>query len=454
MTDFRTLGLAEPLLLSLEAEGFQTPTEIQARAIPPLLAGRDLVGLAQTGSGKTAAFLLPLLHQIFSNPVPPVSGGARALILAPTRELAQQIGAALTLLGSRVNLKTAVIFGGAPYDKQLRKLRKGVDILVATPGRLMDHAQRGAIQFDQTEFFVLDEADRMLDMGFIPDVKTIVGQLPADHQTVMFSATMNRAVERLAAQLLTAPERVLIAKSAAVSSTIKHSVMHVAADDKKALLEAILRGSADNKDEQTIVFTKTKHGADRLSRDLAKLGFSADAIHGDRNQRQRQRTLDRFRRGATQVLIATDVAARGIDVPGVARVVNFDLPMEPESYIHRVGRTGRNGAEGVAMTLCAAEDIRRLRDVERLLKSNIAIDAEHEFHVDPPSRAKRPAGKKHRGRPGPGRGKSGGSAQAKRRKPSERGADAASNSAPARSRSGGQPPKKPRNPAKRRANAR
>ncbi|MEL7487181.1 MAG: DEAD/DEAH box helicase, partial [Pseudomonadota bacterium] len=360
--------------------------------------------------------LLPLLHKIFSTPIALDSGGCRALILAPTRELAQQIGAALTVLGARLNLKTAVIFGGAPYNKQLRKLRKGVDVLVATPGRLMDHAQSGAVQFEQTEFFILDEADRMLDMGFAPDVKTFVARLPERHQTVMFSATMNRSVERLAAQLLTAPERVTIAKSAAVSSLVKHSVLHVAATDKKALLQSILENDKDRQNAQTIVFTKTKHGADRLSRDLCRAGFSADAIHGDRNQRQRQRSLDRFRRGDTQILVATDVAARGIDVPGVARVVNFDLPMEPDSYIHRVGRTGRNGAEGVAMTLCTATDMKALRDIERLLKTAIDVDADHAFHVDPPAGANRSPRKKHRGRSGAAERRGGKPAYAKRRR--------------------------------------
>ena len=396
MTNFEALGLSASLLRALEKHGFNTPTEIQVGAIPPLLEGHDVVGLADTGTGKTAAFLLPVLERLHNEPVSLNPGAPRALILAPTRELAQQIGEAMNTLSGFLHLRSLVVFGGAPMHKQLLKLKAGVDILIATPGRLMDHVRRGSVKFDDTDIFILDEADRMLDMGFVNDVKAISRALPTPHQTVMFSATINKSVEGLTKILLNDPVRVDIAKSAKVNSNIEHRVMHLAHENKKTLLQAMLEQSDEG---QVIVFTKTKRGADSLARDLIKAGLKADAIHGDRNQRQRQRTLNRFRHGSIDILIATDVAARGIDVPGIACVINYDLPLEADSYVHRVGRTGRNGMSGVALSFCTSADIGLLRDIEHLIGQKIEVDTDQEFHVDPPERA--PRGHKKFGRKPP-----------------------------------------------------
>ena len=389
MTNFKALGLSALLLRVLEKQGFATPTEIQAGSIPALIEGHDLIGLAETGTGKTAAFLLPIMERLIADPEKSAKPGKpRALILAPTRELAQQIGEAAGAFACAGHLKTTMIYGGAPMGKQLQKLRGGVDILVATPGRLMDHVKRDSIKFDDTTIFVLDEADRMLDMGFVPDVRAIARDLPRKHQTVLFSATMNNAVEKLARELLNDPVRVEIARKAAVSKAVNHQVLHVMQDNKKALLKSLLTNGEKG---QVIVFTKTKRGADKLNREFARSGLKTDAIHGDRNQRQRQRTLNAFRAGKVDILIATDVAARGIDVPGIDRVINFDLPLEPEAYIHRVGRTGRNGSKGHALSLCSADDYGLLLDIERLLKTKITVDTDHAFNVEPPARASKKA---------------------------------------------------------------
>jgi len=399
MSNFSALKLSAPLLRVLDSEGYKEPTAIQAQSIPSLLEGKDLIGLAQTGSGKTAAFVLPLIDKLSSEKPDYRKGRARALILAPTRELAQQIGTAVQTFSKSSKLRTAIVYGGAPFGKQLSQLKGGVDILVATPGRLMDHSRRGSVKFDATQIFVLDEADRMLDMGFIPDVREISAAIKKDHQTILFSATMNKAIEKLANELLTKPVRVNVTPKESVSPTIKHSVLHVSIPNKKLLLRDILE---NNPKGQCIVFTKTKRNADKISKELAKSGLKTDAIHGDRNQRQRQRTLNAFRNGKVRILVATDVAARGIDVPGIERVINFDLPLEPEAYIHRVGRTGRNGADGIAQSLCTPEDIGLLYDIERLLKAKIDIDVNQAFHQDPPERRSKGSNKKRpssKGRP-------------------------------------------------------
>ena len=396
MTSFEALGLSAPVLRALEKHDFTTPTQIQAGAIPPLLEGHDLIGLAETGTGKTAAFVLPMLDRLNAAPISLKAGAPRALILAPTRELALQIGDAFNMLNSGTRLRAGVVYGGAPMHKQLKALKAGVDVLIATPGRLMDHVRRGSVRFDETEIFILDEADRMLDMGFVNDVKTISKSLPTPHQTILFSATINKSVEGLTKILLNEPVRVDLARKASVSEQVEHCVMHLKTDDKKTLLKQIL---SNDQDGQTIIFTKTKRGADRLSRDLSNAGHKTDAIHGDRNQRQRQRTLTRFRSGSVDILIATDVAARGIDIPSITRVINFDLPLEAESYVHRVGRTGRNGATGIALSLCSPDDVGLLRDIERFIKQSITIDADHEFHIDPPARGAKPQRRKGRARP-------------------------------------------------------
>ena len=403
MNDFKALSLSAPLLRALEKQDFQTPTEIQARALPIIMDGHDLIGLAETGTGKTAAFLLPVIDRLLSEPASAAPGKPRALILAPTRELAQQIGEAAGAFACAAHLRTAIIFGGAPMNKQLQKLRAGPDILVSTPGRLMDHRERGSVAFDETSILVLDEADRMLDMGFAPVVKKIAQELPRERQTIVFSATMHKTVDRLARDLMNEPVRVEIERKTVVSGAVDHCVMHVKADNKKPLLKKLLTAHDDG---QVIVFTKTKRGADRLHRDFTKQGLKTDAIHGDRNQRQRQRSLTAFRSGKTDILFATDVAARGIDIPGIERVINFDLPLEPEAYIHRVGRTGRNGATGNAISICTADDIGLLNDIERLLKTKVTVDRDHEFHIDPPERP---------GRSGSGRNRPGGKPKPRRR---------------------------------------
>ena len=396
MTDFAALGLSEPLLRGLKQQDFNTPTPIQAETIPQLMEGRDIIGLAETGSGKTAAFLLPIMDRLSFYPDKPKPGCPRALILAPTRELAQQIMDAAKSMGTFSHLKTSVIYGGTPYTKQLRELKSGIDILVATPGRLMDHAGSGSVRFDGTEIFVLDEADRMLDMGFIPDVKKIHQQLPKKHQTILFSATMSKAVDRLAGELLTNPVRANVARQSGVSHQVDHRVLHVALKDKRELLKALLKDEKET--GQAIVFTKTKRGADKLSRDLVKMGLKSDAIHGDRNQRQRIRTLKKFREKQVDILIATDVAARGIDIPGIDRVINYDLPLEPESYVHRVGRTGRNGETGRALSICTAESAPLLRDIEHYIKTSIEVEKNHPFAVEAPKATKGSSKRKKGGR--------------------------------------------------------
>ncbi len=370
---------------SLESQGFTSPTVIQAQAIPPLMSGKDLIGLAQTGSGKTAAFLLPLLNHLNKNQQKRLAGRPRSLILAPTRELAQQIGLAIRTLGGRAAIKSAMIYGGVSYQQQFKALKGGLDILVATPGRLMDHLERGSVSFDRAETLILDEADRMLDMGFVHDVNKIAALMPEPHQTVLFSATMSKQVKKLTADLLTDPVEINVAPKLAVSDTVAHSVMHLPADKKKDLLKEVL---ADPSVKQAIIFTKTKFGADKLSKILVKQGLKSDAIHGNRNQNQRQRSLDKFRAGKTRILVATDVAARGIDVPGIGHVINFDLPREPEAYVHRVGRTGRNEAKGKAISFCAPEDIGLLRAIEKLLKEPVQVDESHAYHTEPAKKAR------------------------------------------------------------------
>ncbi len=384
MTDFDMFGLPEPLMRALQKDGFENPTEIQKRSIPHLLRGTDFIGLAETGTGKTAAFLLPVMSHLLAQPERAKPGKPRALILAPTRELALQIMVTVENLGRFTNLRSTPVYGGASMHKQKAKLKSGLDILVATPGRLMDHYRQGNLAFDDTYFFILDEADRMLDMGFINDVKNIAKELPTEHQTLLFSATMNKDIDKLSRSLLDKPERVDISSKIAVSGTIDHKVMHVGLGQKKRAMNYLLDEKNKIRQGQVIIFTKTKRGADKLRRDLAKTSLSADAIHGDRNQRQRMRTLQNFRDGKVTVLVATDVAARGIDVPGIDMVINFDLPLEPEAYVHRVGRTGRNGMEGKAFSICTPDDVALLRDIEKLLKKSIIIDTQQPFHEDLP----------------------------------------------------------------------
>lgn len=402
MTNFEGLKLIEPLLRNVEASGFTAPTEIQAATIPALLEGHDLMGISHTGGGKTAAFCLPLLQRLAENPQRPKPGQPRAVILAPTRELATQIGQCLRDFKKGIRLFSSVVFGGSPMGPQIQELRRGVDILVATPGRLLDHMSRNTIRFDDVEVFILDEADRMLDMGFSEDVLTVAQQLPHKHQTVMFSATMPAEVKHLTDRLLRDPVKVETSPQASVTERVTQIGMFVKRHDKTKLLVQILKRDDT---ERVLVFTKTKADADELSFQLRDEGIDSDAIHGDKQQRIRQKILRNFRNGQFPVLIATDVAARGIDVPGITHVVNYDLPQDADSYVHRIGRTGRGSAEGIAIAFCEPRDIRLLRNIERLIKQDIAIDENHEFHAAPPARSAGGGGGRDAGR---GRGGFGG----------------------------------------------
>ena len=388
-SDFSDLGLGEPLLRALNGQKYTRPTPIQAQAIPQLLSGRDLLGIAQTGTGKTAAFSLPILQHLSERRERSGPRSARALILAPTRELALQIGAALRTYGRHMPLRQTVIYGGVGQRPQVDALRRGLDIIVATPGRLLDLMNQRHVRLDGVQHFVLDEADRMLDMGFIRDVRKIVAALPQQRQTLFFSATMPQAVAGLAGDILKDPARVVVTPAATPVAKVDQSVYFVPAEGKRELLANILLKTAV---DRTIVFTRTKHRADRVADQLYKAGIAAEAIHGDKSQNIRQRTLERFRGGRVRVLVATDIAARGIDVPGVNHVINFELPNVPEDYVHRIGRTARAGAAGAAISLCDPNEQTYLRDIEILTKGRLTIAGGKPVHRAPAKKqAKRPA---------------------------------------------------------------
>lgn len=365
---FRGLGLAAPLLRALEAENHASPTPIQARAIPPLLAGKDLLGLAKTGTGKTAAFLLPLLQALTSQQDRRTAKATRALILTPTRELAAQIGDRVAAYGRHVDVRHAVVFGGVGQGPQVGRMAGGVDILIATPGRLLDLVAQRHIRLDLVSLLVIDEADRMLDLGFVHDLRKIMALLPKRRQSMLFSATMPPEVARLAADILNDPRRVEVEPTGTTVEAVAQQVIFVEAAAKRDLLVKLL-ASADL--EKVIVFTRTKHGADRVSRHLDRAGIPARAIHGNKSQNARQRALDDFRSGRAPVLVATDVAARGIDVPMISHVINFDLPNVPEDYVHRIGRTGRAGQGGAAISFCDQSERAHLRAIERLIRRAI-----------------------------------------------------------------------------------
>ncbi|MFQ8430684.1 DEAD/DEAH box helicase [Amaricoccus sp. W119] len=367
-TSFAAFGLAEPLVHGLEKAGFTTPTPIQAQSIGPQLEGRDILGVAQTGTGKTAAFGLPMLHHLLALKGRPAPRTCRALILAPTRELAVQIEQSLRAFAAGARISTLLVLGGLSRNGQIRSLSRGVDIVIATPGRLTDLMTEGAIELDQTRFVVLDEADRMLDMGFIQPVRRIVAALHPRRQSALFSATMPTEVRALAESFLKDPVSVSVTPESTTVERIEQSVELVDGPLKRARLASIV---ADPAVSRVIVFARTKRGADRVAQNLGKDGIPAEAIHGNKAQNARQRALTAFRNGTVRVLVATDIVARGIDVPGVSHVVNFDLPDEPESYVHRIGRTGRNGAEGIAITLCAPDEIKKLRAVEKVTRTRL-----------------------------------------------------------------------------------
>jgi len=371
---FPELGLVEPLLRAVTSEGYTVPTPIQYQAIPLLLAGRDLLGTAQTGTGKTAAFALPLLQRLMNRESRPSGrrAGIRALILCPTRELACQIGSSFDVYGRHAGLRHTTIFGGVGQGPQTQTLRRGVDILVATPGRLVDLMGQGFIDLSTVEIFVLDEADRMLDMGFLPDIRRVVADLPTKRQTVFLSATMPEPIARLADSLLRNPARVQIAPVKETAELIEQSVCFVPQQHKSRFLAKFL---TTRKIGRALVFTRTKHGADRVVRQLALSGIRAEAIHGNKSQSVRQRTLANFKTSRTRILVATDIAARGIDVDAISHVLNYDLPIEPETYLHRIGRTGRAGASGVAVSFCDHDERGLLRSIERLMRKALPVEA-------------------------------------------------------------------------------
>ena len=367
-TTFEGLGLATSITRALAEERYITPTPIQAQTIPHVLSGRDVVGIAQTGTGKTAAFALPILNHLAASQARPERKSCRVLVLSPTRELSGQIVESFRTYGRHLRVSVALAIGGVSMRPQVSKLMNGVDILVATPGRLNDLVRGNALKLDKVEIFVLDEADRMLDMGFIQDIRRIVAKLPARRQSLFFSATMPPAISELAGQMLRDPAHVAVTPVATTAEKVDQRVIHVDRAGKSSLLAELLRAEPI---DRALVFTRTKHGADKVVRHLAKAGLAAQAIHGNKSQNQRERVLADFRQGRVRTLVATDIAARGIDVDGISHVVNFDLPNIPESYVHRIGRTARAGAEGIAISFCDTEERAYLRDIEKLIRMTI-----------------------------------------------------------------------------------
>lgn len=368
MTTFESLGLAQPLLAALADEGYETPTPIQLQAIPPALEGQDLLGIAQTGTGKTAAFALPILDYLIGNPAPRRKMAPRVLVLAPTRELATQIADSFRAYARFIKLTVMTVFGGVPIPRQEKQLMTGVDVLVATPGRLLDLLDRRALLLDQVEVLVLDEADQMLDLGFIHSLKRIAQILPRQRQSLFFSATMPASIADLAGRFLTDPVKVAVTPVATTAEKVRQSVVFVNQAEKQALLTMTLKRPEFAK---CLVFTRTKHGADRVVRHLQGAGIRSAAIHGNKSQPQRERALEQFKRGEIGVLVATDIAARGIDIDAVSHVINFELPNVPEQYVHRIGRTARAGLDGIAVSFCAPDEKAYLKDIEKLTRQKI-----------------------------------------------------------------------------------
>ena len=375
---FEQLDLIQPLLRAVRDEGYKNPTPIQEACIPDLIAGRDLLGCAQTGTGKTAAFALPIIQRLSSQRKSASPRGVRALILTPTRELAAQISDSFKAYSRHLRLSRTVVFGGVGQVPQVRSLSRGVDVLVATPGRLLDLMGQGHVRFDSLEVFVLDEADRMLDMGFIHDVRRIIASLPKRRQSLFFSATMPSEIVRLADSMLIDPVKVAVDPQATTVERIDQKIMFVSRGDKRDLLTHVL---ADASVTRALVFTRTKHGADKVVRQLGLDRVKAEAIHGNKSQTNRTRALDNFRQGRTRVLVATDIAARGIDVESISHVVNYDLPNIAESYVHRIGRTARAGNDGVAVSFCDLEERPYLKDIERLIGQKVPVEEAHPWHV-------------------------------------------------------------------------
>jgi len=380
---FNDLNLIEPILKALKTEGYTTPTPIQEQAIPIVLQRRDLLGCAQTGTGKTAAFSIPILQLLYQDRLQHKEQKTiKALILTPTRELAIQINESMAAYGRHTGLKHLVIFGGVSQNPQVDALRRGVDILVATPGRLLDLMNQRFIHLEHIKMLVLDEADRMLDMGFVNDVKKVIAKVPVKRQTLFFSATMPKEIQHLADSILTNPERVEVTPVSSTADTIQQELYYVQKSDKRDLLAHILK----DKDIKTaLVFTRTKHGADKVVKDLHRLKITAEAIHGNKSQNARQRALTNFKNRDTRVLIATDIAARGIDIDELTHVINYEIPNIPETYVHRIGRTGRAGANGIAYSFCDAEEIAYIKDIHKLIGKQIPVNEEHPYVMNPDS---------------------------------------------------------------------
>jgi len=396
LTSFNEFGLAEPILRALAQEKYVTPTPIQTQTIPLVCQSRDVIGIAQTGTGKTAAFALPILNHLFNKRQRPAQKSCRVLVLSPTRELSGQIADSFRAYGRHIRpLEIALAIGGVPINRQVRALARGAEVLVATPGRLLDLVHQRALRLDQIEVLVLDEADRMLDMGFIHDIKKIVAMLPKQRQTLFFSATMPQEITRLADAMLREPARVAVTPQATTVDRIEQRVILTEKASKASLLIEVLK---TERTDRVLVFTRTKHGADKVVRGLQKAGHAAEAIHGNKSQNQRERVLAAFRNGRLRTLIATDIAARGIDVDGVSHVVNYDLPNIPESYVHRIGRTARAGAEGVAISFCDHEERAYLRDIERLIRMTIPA-TDRRTGKPAGHTASQPAEARHGGRP-------------------------------------------------------
>lgn len=395
---FNELGLSESIVRAVIAQGYTTPTPIQARAIPEAVAGRDVLGCAQTGTGKTCAFALPILHRLSENKPthgqPSGKGGRgrspRALVLCPTRELATQIFDSFKDYSKNLKLRHTVVFGGVPQGRQVRALREGIDVLVATPGRLLDLINQGHIDLSQIEVIVLDEADRMLDMGFIVDIRKVVDMIPTNHQTLFFSATVSREIRRLADSILNNPVTIETAPESTTADSIAQRVYMVMQENKPELLGRILEN--DNVD-RALVFTRTKHGAEKLSKILSREGVNAEAIHGNKTQNARTRTMQRFKSGSTHVLVATDVASRGIDVDNITHVFNFDMPVDPETHVHRIGRTARAGASGIAISFCDRGEMGVLRAIERRTRNILEVGEDNEdlTYTAPPASTRGPA---------------------------------------------------------------
>jgi len=408
LTEFTDLGLAGGLLGAVRAEGYETPTPIQAKAIPAILAGRDLLGVAQTGTGKTAAFALPMLQALTRPRKPAGKRACRALILSPTRELAQQIAESFRTYGAGSGVTVAVFVGGVKYGAQIKSVANGVDVLVATPGRLIDHIQQGNARLDETEIFVLDEADQMLDLGFLEPIRKLIRKLPRQRQNLFFSATMPPAIATLAGEILHDPLEVRVAPQATTVERVVQRVIHIETDRKRDILVDLL---APRDVTRAIVFTKTKRGADRLAKFVAAAGVEVAAIHGDKSQSQRERALADLKAGRVKALIATDIAARGIDIEAVSHVFNYELPHVPEAYVHRIGRTARAGGAGIAISLCDGAERGLLRDIEKLTRLAIPAEDRRSGVRTPIADSARPAApgkKKPRRRRGRGTGPSGG----------------------------------------------